>query len=255
MAFIESSLKRKQTENELNRKENLKLGFDKRSLEGDLASANRKISSLNNDIETIHNELNRFAENFETNLEAALKERDSRIADLNHKLQLKAEQYELLNISYSRLEKKSQASTDLLRLLSSTLEAMRDKLIRLESAGRQEESLKKLLVQDTNRRVEAASDVVQDQLEEYVECRLEGLVKEFASENDRLRKDKLHLEREVNDVRQEMKSMMLLFNLKQTEVDDAIPAPTDQPQAPANRAKLFTQGTLMLDIPNLLEDM
>lgn len=242
---LESMLKKRTQELEAKRKENLSLQFDKRSLENDLNTANRKVMTLNKDIATIHNELNLFAASFEKKLEAAIAEKDVLFGHEMAKMQAAIKDYDVVVADNDRLRRRLAQDREMLRRLTVSLRKVNGELETVKSMAANELRLKTGIAQLYADRVSKVKQQIHDELENEVSYIVAKITVDRENEFSRIKKDNIHLSKEINELRHEMAAEELLG---MSEKITSVKAERGQP-------KLFTQATLMLDFPKLLEDL
>ncbi len=207
----------------------------------ELASANRKISSLNGDIASIHQELDKFAQSFEQKLESAIGERDVTIDTLNISLKTKDEIIDDLNAEIDNYKSKNERATEVVKALAEALTIVKDELSILHEHAVKEKEIKERLISE----LKTSGNV--RLLEDLIEERVTTIALEFDNENDKLKKDNIHLQKEIDALRLETAAEQAL-GLK----EDLTIKPVTMSQNRSTR-HLFTQGTLMLDFPKLFE--
>lgn len=242
---MEVIIKKRSQELESKRKENLSLVFEKRTLEIELNVANRKVQNLNKDIQTIHNELNTFAETFESKLEAAIIEKDAKLDEEHYRLEQVLYQLETTTAENQYLKLQLEDSKDLLVKLSGSLKRVSLELDALKKKALREFELKRSLQVSISSKLSQTKNQLMTELEREVGGIVAEITAKKENEFERIRKDNLHLTKELESLRQEMAAEDLLgLSEKLIKTRQENPQP-----------KLFTQTTLMLDFPKLLEDL
>jgi len=210
-------------------------------MERELLEANNKIKELQEDLASIHKELTEFSNNFEEKLEGTIKQRES---SLFAKLQ------ELDNVKSELASTKAQLifTTTKLKnskeLLSSLASGLLPKLKYLaediQTKAENEKSLKTSLISSIDEVVKQGTIIT----EEAVNKAAYAVTQEYLSDTDKLRKDNIHLQKEIDEIRRERQAD------RSMELDNEI---DQQAKIQAPKPQLFTQGTLMLDYPKLFE--
>ena len=231
-------LRKRAQELELKRKDNLTLTFEKRSLEGELVGANRKILNLNRDIQTIHNELNTFAESFESKLESAIAEKDARFEEEQIKIETLTQELDLCMDENQILSSQLHRTNLLLGKLSSSLRKISTELVSLKKRAAWELDLK---VKLKNR----VTGLVSEDLYNEIYNIVGELTVQSENEVERVRKDNTHLSKELEALRHEMAAEEML-GLSERLI---------KTKEGKGHSKLFTQNTLLLDFPKLVEDL
>ena len=245
MSALELIVKKRTQDLEVKRKENLALMFDKRKLELELSNANRKISNLNKDIQTIHSELNLFAETFESKLEAAISEKDSQLENTQAKLEELEGEANSLRSTNQILEKKLLTSNQLLSKMASSLRLWKKELEDLKTRAETEIEFKNSIQKNVDFMMEQTKEQILKELESEVSYLVGEITLQRENEFDRIHKDNIHLTKEMEALRHEINAEETL-GLSERLIK--VKKVKEQP-------KLFTQTTLMLDFPKLFDDL
>lgn len=260
LASLELIVKKRQQELDQKRKENLSIIFEKRSLESNLNSANRRIHQLNSDIQAIHNELNMFAGSFESKLEAAIQDKDEKLemavlslekADKEVK-NLQAENNSIskrsleLMTQNDKLTKRLASSDELIRGMAHKLRGNIILIDDLCDKVRHEQRAKDKLNHYWQSAIESLKDKYSFEHQSEWENAMNQVLYQKENELNKVVKDNIHLTKEIESIRQELISEEMLF------IPERINKQENQKKIPT-QPKLFTQNTLMLDFPSFLD--
>lgn len=229
--------KKKLAECDQYRKEAVTLKISNRCLEADLNLAKKKVTHLQNDLNIIHAELTQFSENFESKLENTTREKEEIIEEQSHEIeQLKTELAHTkaqLVIQNKNIRVAKEAFRDLLNQLVN-FNTLADTIT---AAATRELELKKQIIEDFTSSKQVVETVVNEVAVK--------ITQEYFEETDKLRKDNVHLTKEVAELKKELVvDRSIAIGSDGDGMGDSKGLMKERPQ-------LFTQGTLILDYPKL----
>lgn len=246
VAFYEASLKKRNEEYELKRKEALKLTFEKRQVDKELTMAKHKIAQLNSDFEVIHAELDNFPSAVQSRFQEAIIEKEQIISDLMKKLEESEELIIQKDAQIDQLSTKLETAKRMLTQLRDSLQDAHRSIGELTQQGKQELELKQTFVVRAN---DLLNTVKRSEIEEYMVNRALVVVHTVLQENQQLKIRVDLLNEEIAQMTKEAAAE------EDIHLKDELRLVANQKLdlSPKKTKKFFTQGTLMLDCDKMFE--
>ncbi len=233
---MHGEIKKKTLEAESHRKELHNLQLQHSITKSELAAANRKIITLQNDLNQIHSELNNFSDDFDSRIVKVMEEKTKLVDQLNKQL-------EAVNMSNTYKDEKILSMKIKNDGLIALIRAMRSRLVQLSSSagalavlGEREMIIKTNLITEIKNKSHLLQEVVKTEFEDFASRAVANII----AENYRLKEENKNITKELEEARFEIAA------------DDSIDLKADIMSADRKtRPRLFTQGTLMLELPQL----
>jgi hypothetical protein len=247
VSFYESSLKKRNEDYEVKRKEALKLTFDKRNLEKELAMTKYKVSLLNKDFEIINSEIDDFTSTLHSGTNQTLLEKEALIESLKSRLSQCQEIVADLQSQKEKLVDDLSSSRGLLASVRDNLIAANEQIKILKFKGENELELKKKMFLDVSEILKTCAKSAD--LDRYISDRVVMSLQPTLKENEQL---KLR----VAQLNQELEQMTAEFAAEEAiHLKDELGLIEKQTiqQDTGQTKKFFTQGTLMLDCERIFD--
>lgn len=247
VAFYEASLKKRNEDYEVKRKEALKLTFEKRQVDKELTMAKHKIAQLNSDFEVIHAELDNFPSAVQSRFQEAIVEKELITADLMKKLEESEELIIQKDTQIDQLSTKLEAAKRMLTQLRDSLQDAHRLIGELTQEGKQELHLKQTLVLQINDALNTAAK--RSEIEEYIQNKVMALVHPVWQEQEQLQIRVDQLNEEIAQMTKEAAAE------EDIHLKDELRLAANQKLdlSPKKTKKFFTQGTLMLDCDKMFD--
>lgn len=229
--------KKKSAESDIYRKEAFTLKIANKGLESDLTLAKRKIIVLQNDLNLIHQELTNFSETFEVKLEASTKDRENLIEEKTRKIELLSLELHHSKTQLASKIKVLKKSKDVFQKLASQLLHFRVLVDDISTRAHLELKRKTALIES-----QTSTQLMLSELSNEIAMQVSD---EYFQDTDKLKKDNMHLSKELAETRKEMGAF------KSLEIDSELVLVAKKEYEV--KQTLFTQGTLMLDYSKLFE--
>lgn len=238
------------------KKECLRLTFEKRAVESELHSLQRRFNHLTAEHQNLNTKYLELVQSLKPNLEKVSVDFTKRLTEAEEKLILKTNEIAKLQSSLTKLERRDVISRELFRGFQTLLTSTSQSLNQFAEAAAYEIVLKEEITKLMNIRVQETRKIAENSMEEVFDLKLEELSDGYSRNIQALKaehaKNKASMQSEINKLTQELKKVKKALAEQQTvmkEFKDPILKKKPSPRG----SKLVSQGTLMLDFDGLIE--
>lgn len=232
--------KKKSLEAESYRKELHNLQLQHSTTKAELAAANRKAVALQNDLNLIHSELKSFSDGFDTKFVKMLEEKDYTITQLNQDIQILNSTNLYKDEIIESMENKQFNLVALIKEMRSRLVQLSSSAVAVTILGEREMVIKQDLLAEISKRRELIKEETKEAIVDFASRAVANII----AENDRLKLENKNIAKDLEVARVEA-----LIAEDSIDLKSELMSPM-----PKNKPTLFTQGTLMLDLPQLFEE-